>query len=94
MCRKINSCIFRQFRKTGKMKREFPELYRTLTELAFPFFPNVLGVKPMTMQASDSVRYKRMKKLLAEKKVEVAEREKKPPEVGAPTKRQGISADL
>ena len=34
-----------------------------------------------------------MKKLLAEKKVEVAEREKKPPEVGTPTKRQGMGVD-
>ena len=34
-----------------------------------------------------------MKKLLAEKKVEVAEREKKPPEVGAPTKRPSMGVD-
>ena len=34
-----------------------------------------------------------MKKLLAEKKVEVAEREKKPPEVGTPSKRQGMGVD-
>ena len=34
-----------------------------------------------------------MKKLLAEKKVEVAEREKKPHEVGVPTKRQGMGVD-
>ena len=34
-----------------------------------------------------------MKKLLAEKKVEVAEREKKPPEVGAPNKRPSMGVD-
>ena len=34
-----------------------------------------------------------MKKLLAEKKVEVAEREKKPPEVNAPSKRPGMGVD-
>ena len=34
-----------------------------------------------------------MKKLLAEKKVEVAEREKKPPEVSAPTKRPSMGVD-
>ena len=34
-----------------------------------------------------------MKKLLAEKKVEVAEREKKPPEVGAPSKRPSMGVD-
>lgn len=34
-----------------------------------------------------------MKKLLVEKKVEVAEREKKPPEVGAPSKRPSMGVD-
>ena len=34
-----------------------------------------------------------MKKLLAEKKAEVAEREKKPPEVGAPSKRPSMGMD-
>ena len=34
-----------------------------------------------------------MKKLLAEKKVEVAEREKKPPEVNAPSKRPSMGVD-
>ncbi len=34
-----------------------------------------------------------MKKLLAEMKVEVAEREKKPPEVGAPSKRPSMGVD-
>ena len=50
--------------------------------------------KEMRMSEVKKVRKRvSMKKLLAEKKVEVAEREKKPPEVGAPNKRPSMGVD-
>ena len=50
--------------------------------------------KEMRMSEVKKVRKRvSMKKLLAEKKVEVAEREKKPPEVGAPSKRPSMGVD-
>lgn len=50
--------------------------------------------KEMRMAEVKKVRKRvSMKKLLAEKKVEVAEREKKPPEVGAPSKRPSMGVD-
>jgi hypothetical protein len=50
--------------------------------------------KEMRMAEVKKVRKRvSMKKLLTEKKVEVAEREKKPPEVGAPSKRPSMGVD-